>query len=43
MECTYFSYSEFDNLEFGTYNVVVKDGNGCITDSIATVSSAAPE
>ena len=31
---TYFSYNEFDNLEFGTYNVLVKDGNGCITDSL---------
>ena len=40
---TYFSYNEFDNLEFGTYNVIVRDGNGCITDSIAIVSSAAPE
>ncbi|MFL2569955.1 MAG: T9SS type A sorting domain-containing protein [Flavobacteriales bacterium] len=40
---TYFSYNEFDNLEFGTYNVVVRDGNGCITDSVAVVSSAAPE
>ena len=40
---TYFSYNEFDNLEFGTYNVVVRDGNGCITDSVAIVSSAAPE
>ena len=40
---TYFSYNVFDNLEFGTYNVVVRDGNGCITDSVAVVSSAAPE
>ncbi len=40
---TYFSYNEFDNLEFGTYYVVVKDGNGCLTDSVAIVSSAAPE
>ncbi|MDC3030047.1 T9SS type A sorting domain-containing protein, partial [Flavobacteriales bacterium] len=40
---TYFSYNEFGNLEFGTYNVAVKDGNGCITDSVIIVSSAAPE
>ncbi|MBL6664001.1 MAG: SprB repeat-containing protein, partial [Flavobacteriales bacterium] len=40
---TYHSYNEFDNLEFGSYNISVRDGNGCLTDSIAIVSSAAPE
>ncbi len=40
---TYFNYNEFNNLEFGIYNVIVRDGNGCLTDSIAIVSSAAPE
>ena len=40
---SYHDYNEFNNLEYGIYSVQVRDGNGCITDSVAIVSSAAPE
>ena len=40
---TFSIFNEFQNLEYGTYNVLVKDGNGCITDSTIEVLSAAPE
>ena len=39
----YNSFNEFDNLEYGTYQIAVKDGNGCITEENILVSSAAPE
>ena len=38
---TFSNFNEFQNLEYGTYNVFVKDGNGCITDSTIEVLSAA--
>ena len=39
----YYNYNQFYNLNYGTYNIMVKDGNGCITDTTIFVSSAAPE
>ncbi len=37
---TFNEYNSFENLQFGTYNVSVKDGNGCITEEEVTVSAA---
>ena len=36
----YFSFSSFDNLEFGSYSVLVKDGNGCIADTVLEIESS---
>ncbi|MGC6490831.1 MAG: SprB repeat-containing protein, partial [Flavobacteriales bacterium] len=40
---TFNNFNSFQNLEYGDYNVQVRDGNGCIADTIVTISSAAPE
>jgi hypothetical protein len=36
----YYNYSTFNNLDFGSYSVLVKDGNGCIVDTILDVGSS---
>jgi hypothetical protein len=36
----FYNYSFFNELDFGTYPVLVRDGNGCIVDSMLNVESA---
>ncbi|MGC6428315.1 MAG: T9SS type A sorting domain-containing protein [Flavobacteriales bacterium] len=36
----YVNYSTFNNLDFGQYTVLVKDGNGCVTDQVVEIESA---
>lgn len=37
---TYYNFSTFNNLDFGSYPVLVRDGNGCIVDTLLEVESA---
>ncbi|MEE3037492.1 MAG: hypothetical protein VX344_03630, partial [Bacteroidota bacterium] len=39
---SFVNYYSFQNLDYGDYNVVVKDGLGCITEEVVTVSSSEP-
>ena len=39
---SFVSYYSFQNLDYGDYNVVVKDGVGCITEEEVTVLSSQP-
>ncbi|MDB2368744.1 SprB repeat-containing protein, partial [Flavobacteriales bacterium] len=38
----YFNYFTFDNLDFGTYDIKVKDGIGCVISDNVVVESAQP-
>ena len=40
---TFNNVNEFYNLEYGTYQIVIKDGNGCVTEEDVVVASSAPE
>ena len=39
----YFDFFTFDNLEFGNYDIKVKDGIGCVISDNVVVESAQPE
>jgi len=36
----YYEFSSFNNLSFGSYSVLIRDGNGCIVDSSININSA---
>lgn len=36
----FYNYSYFNELEFGMYPILVRDGNGCIVDTMLNVESA---
>ena len=39
---TFNSTNNFNNLEYGIYQIAVKDGNGCITEESVEVASSSP-